>query len=249
MMPEQEKCVAGSNRCMCPPRPRPSPVSRPKISAAIRSQVDAVRDREVVRPVGRGDRVVGGEVGADAGRDRLLAGRQVHLAGHQTLADVEPRPLVGVVLAQDRLLEGPDEDHRPVQTQAACRCRVPPARAGGRFSVDVVMLNLLASRVDDPTLYPLVETPQEREVQMVIQRGPLHRVGVGDEQRRPAALRRFARRCAAPAATGTETATAATMRRRRNRGSDARSAQRVLLAVRPRSHRRPPTRAAAPADR
>ncbi len=35
MMPEQEKCVSGSNRCMCPPRPRPSPVSRPKISAVI----------------------------------------------------------------------------------------------------------------------------------------------------------------------------------------------------------------------
>ena len=38
MMPEQEKCTAGSNRCMWPPRPRPRPVSRPKISAVIRSR-------------------------------------------------------------------------------------------------------------------------------------------------------------------------------------------------------------------
>jgi hypothetical protein len=53
--------------------------------------------------------IVGGEVGTDPGGDRLLAGGQVHLPRHQPLADVEARPLVGVVLAQPRLLESAGE--------------------------------------------------------------------------------------------------------------------------------------------
>src|SRR4029450_1473181 len=36
------------------------------------AQVDAVRDGEVVRAVRGGDRVAGGEVGTDTGRDRVL---------------------------------------------------------------------------------------------------------------------------------------------------------------------------------
>ena len=80
-------------------------------------QVHAVRDREVVRPVGRGDRVVRAQVGAHARRHRLLAGGKVHLPRYESLADVEAGPLVGVVLAQDRLLEGSREDHGPVQPE------------------------------------------------------------------------------------------------------------------------------------
>jgi len=35
MIPERDKCLLRSKRCMCPPRQRPSQVWRPKISAVI----------------------------------------------------------------------------------------------------------------------------------------------------------------------------------------------------------------------
>ena len=88
-------------------------------------QVHAVGDGEVVWPMGRGDSVVGAEVGADTRGHRLLAGGQVHLPWDQALADVEPRPLVGVVLPEDGLLIGAAEDHRLVQPHAGLAIEGP----------------------------------------------------------------------------------------------------------------------------
>ena len=81
------------------------------------SQVHAVGNREVVGAVGRGQCVVDREVRAHAGCDGLLAGGQVHLTRHEPLADVEPRSLVGVVLAKDGFLVGPAQDHRRVELE------------------------------------------------------------------------------------------------------------------------------------
>jgi hypothetical protein len=56
----------------------PEPVLPPEYLGGHPAQVHAVRDREMVRPVGADHRVLGGQVGADPGRDRLLPGRKVH---------------------------------------------------------------------------------------------------------------------------------------------------------------------------
>jgi hypothetical protein len=95
-------------------------------------QVHAVRDGDVMRPVGRGDRVAGAQVRAHASGYRFLPGRQVHLAGHQPGPDVERGFLVRVVLAEDRLLEGAAEHHHAVQVKTGfvvhCASSVRPVR-------------------------------------------------------------------------------------------------------------------------
>jgi len=78
-------------------------------------QVHAVRDRDVMRAVRRGDRVVVPQVRADARGDRLLPGRQVHLPGDQPGPDVECWFLVRVILPENGLLVGTAEHHHPVE--------------------------------------------------------------------------------------------------------------------------------------
>ena len=54
-----------------------------------RIQVNALRDREVMGSVGRGDRVAGVKVSAHARGNGFLPGRQVHLTWHEPGPDVE----------------------------------------------------------------------------------------------------------------------------------------------------------------
>src|SRR5450759_927476 len=74
-----------------------------------RAQRNAVRDGQVVRPVGGGDCIFGRQMCADTCGDRLLAGREVHLSGNQTRANVKGWFLVGVVRRPDRLFVCPDK--------------------------------------------------------------------------------------------------------------------------------------------
>jgi hypothetical protein len=90
-------------------------------------QIDSVGDGEVVRTVGGGDGVVDGQVRAHPRRDGFLSGGQVHFAGDGTGPDVEHGFLVGVVLPQDRFLEGADEHHGAVKLQPR-RCVHAPSR-------------------------------------------------------------------------------------------------------------------------
>src|SRR5699024_8272114 len=75
----------------------------------------------MVRSMRCRDGVAAAKVRADTGRDRLLTGGQVHLSRNQALADVEARPLVRVVLAKDRFLEGADQHHRAVEPEPYLR--------------------------------------------------------------------------------------------------------------------------------
>ena len=100
-------------------------------------EIDAVRDREVVRAMRPSDRVVSVEMGADADRDGLLPGGKVHLAWDQPRPYVPLRLLVGVVVAKQRRLERPDEHHHPVELYASGVVhQLPPglARAPNRSS-------------------------------------------------------------------------------------------------------------------
>ena len=77
-----------------------------------RAQLNAVRNRQVVRPVGGGDCIFGRQMCADPRGDRLLAGREVHLSGNQARTDVEGWLLVGVVREPNGLFVCPDKHHR-----------------------------------------------------------------------------------------------------------------------------------------
>src|SRR5665647_3549474 len=76
-----------------------------------RAQRNTMRDRQVVRPVGGCDCIVGRQMCADPSGDWLLAGREVHLSRNQACADVESWLLVGVVRGPDRLFVCPDKHH------------------------------------------------------------------------------------------------------------------------------------------
>jgi hypothetical protein len=86
----------------------------------------ALGDGEVVRPVGADHGVLRSQVRADADGDRLLAGREVHLAGHRARGDVEGQPRLDVrrqlafqIDLRQRLLVAADQQHRLVHPQQA----------------------------------------------------------------------------------------------------------------------------------
>ena len=71
--------ISGANRCMLPPRPREQPPARPNSSANSCSRRHALGQRMAVAAMRAEHHVVGSQMGADAGRDRLLA--DVGMAG------------------------------------------------------------------------------------------------------------------------------------------------------------------------
>ncbi len=98
-----------------------------------RPQVHPVGDGQVVRPVRRGEGVIGGQVRADACGDRLLARRQVHFSRDQPLPDVETGTLVRVVFPEDRLLVGAAQNHGLVQAETQFRGKEESRRLRDRW--------------------------------------------------------------------------------------------------------------------
>jgi hypothetical protein len=94
--------------------------------------VHALGQGEVVRPMGRGDRVPGAQVRAQAHGDRFLAGGQVHLAGDQACADIPGRGLVGVVVPLQRSLVGADPHHLRVEVASHLVVHDHPPWVGAR---------------------------------------------------------------------------------------------------------------------
>jgi len=80
-MPVQAKLTVVSKGCMWPPLPRPSPVTLPKISAVMRSKIDALRDRKVMRAVRAQTESFASRWIQVPDGGRLLPGGKVHLAG------------------------------------------------------------------------------------------------------------------------------------------------------------------------
>ena len=92
---------------------------------------NALRYREVVRPVRADDRVVVAQMSAHPHCNRLLAGRQMHLTGHRSAGNVEGESLldVGRKLALEvdidhPLLEVADDEHGLVHPEEPIRLRV-----------------------------------------------------------------------------------------------------------------------------
>ena len=99
--------TSGANRCMLPPRPCEQPVARPNSSAINCAGRDALGQGVAVAAVGAEDDVVGPQMGADAGGDRLLADVGVTGAVDQA-ALMRPGQL---------LLAAADQNHDTIQRQ------------------------------------------------------------------------------------------------------------------------------------
>ena len=98
--------------CIEPPRPCEQPSLRPNSSAITAAGDEAAREREAVTAVAGDQQVVVVERVHDAGRRRLLPGRQVAVA-----ADAG-----GLVLALGLRLEDAVEHHLLVEAQPRRRC-------------------------------------------------------------------------------------------------------------------------------